>query len=165
MIRNLIRNKTILAVASIIIGVILIVRGRAVVDTTIRVFGYVLLAAAGVYLWTYFGGNNRTEVQLGYAGLSALGGLVLVFFAPAIRNILPTLIGIALILNGIANLTSARFETGFPKLSKAWSIVTIVLGGLAVLHPGAIANVLTVFAGAALVLNGLADLDLIRRFW
>ena len=46
MIRNLIRNKTILAVASIIIGVILIVRGRAVVDTTIRVFGYVLLAVA-----------------------------------------------------------------------------------------------------------------------
>ena len=43
--------------------------------------------------------------------------------------------------------------------------MTIVLGGLAVLHPGAIANVLTVFAGAALVLNGLADLDLIRRFW
>ncbi|MBR0387707.1 MAG: DUF308 domain-containing protein, partial [Clostridia bacterium] len=43
--------------------------------------------------------------------------------------------------------------------------LTIVLGALILFHPGAIVNAVVMLAGIALILNGLSELDMIRRIW
>ena len=43
--------------------------------------------------------------------------------------------------------------------------VTVLLGLLVVFHPGAIAGFVVMLAGIAFVVNGLADLNVIRKFW
>ncbi len=165
MIRNIIRNKHILAVLSIIMGIYMCIAGRSVLYTIVRVAGYGLVGAAVVYAAMYFfGRNGREQVQLGYAVVSGIAGLLIVRLAPAIVNIFPILAGIGLILAGAGNLAQAS-GNGMPLVTKAGPIVTLILGILILLHPGSIVNMVVTLAGIALILNGLSELDMIRRVW
>lgn len=162
---KLLRNKTILAVVSIIFGIYMIIARRGVLDTIVRTAGYVLLGIAAAYVIMYFFGPRRDQVQLGYAGAAALGGLLVIWMAPAIINLFPRIAGIFLVLAGVSNLTEASRGESFPAYSKVVPILTIVLGVLIFFHPGSIINAVVVLAGAALIIHGLAELDLIRRIW
>ena len=53
------KNKTIMSIAGIVIGVILMIWRGTVVEQMIRVVGYVLLAAAAVYLVMYYQGKKQ----------------------------------------------------------------------------------------------------------
>ena len=165
MIRNLVRNKTVFAILSIVMGIYMCVAGRSVLYSIVRVAGYGLLGAAIIYLVMYFmGQGGRDQVQLGYAAVSGIAGLLIVRMAPAIVNIFPMLAGIGLILAGAGNLAQAA-GNGMPLVSRAVPIVTIVLGVLILLHPGSIVNLVVTLAGVALIINGLSELDMIRRVW
>ena len=52
-----------------------------------------------------------------------------------------------------------------PLVSKAGPIVTLVLGVLIFTHPGSVMNMVVTLSGVALILNGLSELDMIRRVW
>ena len=129
------------------------------------VAGYVMLATAVGYALIYFFGPRRDQVQLGYAGLATAAGLLIVWMAPAIVNLFPMLAGLGLIVVGLTNLMHAAREEGMPAASKVGPILTIVLGALILFHPGAIVNAVVMLAGIALILNGLSELDMIRRIW
>ena len=164
MMQQLIRNKTVMAAVSILTGIyLMIVRGR-VTTQLFRIIGYALLLTAAVYLVLYFVRGDRDQVKLGYAGIAAVAGLLVQWLAPMILHLFPVLLGLALIIAGIGNLTGARSQ-GFPKSSWIGPALTIVLGALILFHPGSVINTIVFLAGAALVLNGLSELDLIRRIW
>ena len=163
MLQNLTRNKTLFAVGSIAMGLYMCIAGRSVLYNIVRVGGYVLLATAVGYALMYFFGSARDQVQLWYAGVAAIAGLLIVRLAPGIVNLFPVLAGIGLILAGVGNLTHAATENGLPQTAKVGPILTIVLGGLILFHPGAIINAVVILAGIALILNGVSELDLIRR--
>ena len=158
------RNKTAVAIASIIAGIYLMIARRDATTVLIRVIGFALLGVAAVYLVLYFVGKNRDQVQLVYAGGAAVLGLLTRWLAPAILNIFPILLGAAIIVAGISNLTAAR-DPVYPRTSVIGPILTIVLGAVVVFHPGAVMSWIIFLGGAALVLNGLTELDLIRRIW
>ena len=165
MIQKLTRNKTILAIASIVIGIFMMIRRGAVVADLLRIVGYLLLAAGAAYLVFYFIGKNREGVRLGYAGAAAIAGLVLILRPNSVLNIFPILAGAILVINGISNLIQASQGEGAPSYSRAVAIVIIIIGALLIFRPFRIWDALVFIMGAALVLNGLADLDIIRRFW
>ena len=165
MIRNIIRNKTILAIASIVFGIFLMIARRSAVDLMIRVMGYGLLATAVAYCIAYFTSQTRDEVQLGYAVLALIGGLLVIWLAPAIVSIAPILAGILLIINGASDLFHAASGDSVPRRSAFASALIILLGLLILIRPGFISSAIVVVIGAAFVLNGLVDLDIIRRFW
>jgi hypothetical protein len=50
MIQKLTRNKTILAIASIVIGVFMMIRRGSMVADLLKIVGYLLLAAGAAYL-------------------------------------------------------------------------------------------------------------------
>ena len=165
MIQRLTRNKTILAIASIVIGVFMMIRRGAMVADMLKIVGYLLIAAGAAYLIYYFVGKNREGVRLGYAAAAAVAGLVLILKPHSVLNIFPIIAGAALVLNGIGNLIQASSGDTAPSYSRIVAIVIIIIGALLIFRPFRIWDALVFIMGAALVLNGLADLDIIRRFW
>ena len=165
MIQKLTRNKTILAIASIVIGVFMMIRRGSMVADLLKIVGYLLLAAGAAYLIFYFIGKNREGVRLGYAAAAAIAGLVLILRPYSVLNIFPILAGAVLVINGISNLIQASQGEGAPSYSRIVAIVIIIIGALLIFRPFRIWDALVFIMGAALVLNGLADLDIIRRFW
>ena len=165
MIQKLTRNKTILAIASIVIGVFMMIRRGSMVADLLKIVGYLLLAAGAAYLIFYFIGKNREGVRLGYAAVAAIAGLVLILRPYSVLNIFPILAGAMLVINGISNLIQASQGEGAPSYSRIVAIVIIIIGALLIFRPFRIWDALVFIMGAALVLNGLADLDIIRRFW
>jgi len=164
MIRQLMRNKTVMAAVSIVTGIyLMIVRGN-VTNQLFRIIGFALLLAAAVYLVLYFTRGRQDQVKLGYAGIAAVAGLLVLWLAPMILHLFPVLAGIVLILAGISNLTGARSQE-LPKQSWIGPALTIALGAVIMFHPGGVISIIVFLAGAALVLNGLSELDLIRRVW
>ena len=153
MIRNLIRNKAVFAVLSIAMGVFMCIAGRGFLDGIVRVAGYALLGAAAAYLVMYFFGN------------SGILGLVIVGTAPAIVKLFPRLAGIGLVLVGAVNLLQASQEGAVSGTSKVGAALTIALGALIFLKAGFIMNMVVVAAGVGLILNGLSELDMIRKIW
>ena len=141
------KNKAILAAASILLGIYMIIARRQALVNVVRIGGYALFAIAIVYVLAYFFGPSRDR------GLASV-----------IVNIFPIIAGILLIIAGVSNLIQSGSDV-YPSYSKIGPVLTIVLGALIVFHPGSIMNLVVLLAGIALVLNGLSELDLIRRLW
>ena len=165
MIQKLIRNKTLFAVVSIAMGIYMCFAGRGVLYNIVRIAGYVMLATSVGYVLMYFINSRQDQVQLGYAGLAAAAGLLIVWLAPMIVNLFPVLAGLGLIIVGLSNLLHAAGGEGLPAASRVGPILTMVIGALILFHPGAIVNAVVMLAGIALILNGLSELDMIRRVW
>ena len=158
MLEKLIRNKTIYAIASIIIGIVLIIKRGQMADDVVRIIG-------AVYVASYFVTGDRDQVQIGYGILAAVGGLLMVILSRQIVNLIPIVFGALLIINGITNLNGVNQETGVPAYSKGTAIAVIVLGVLVIVFGRPLINATVLVMGICLVLNGLAELDVIRRFW
>ncbi len=165
MIQKLIKNKTIYAVASIVIGIFMIIRRGAAAKDVLHVIGWLLIGTAAVYLVSYFMGKDRDNVQLGYAAGAGIGGLLLVLLAGSIVHLAPILAGALLIVCGITNLTGVNTESDIPKYSRGTAIAIIVLGALVIVFGKALISLAVLLIGICLILNGLAELDIIRRFW
>ena len=165
MLEKLIRNKTIYAIASIIIGIVLIIKRGQMADDVVRIIGWLLLGTGAVYVASYFVIGDRDQVQIGYGILAAVGGLLMVILSRQIVNLIPIVFGALLIINGITNLNGVNQETGVPAYSKGTAIAVIVLGVLVIVFGRPLINATVLVMGICLVLNGLAELDVIRRFW
>ena len=85
--------------------------------------------------------------------------------APAIVKLFPRLAGIGLVLVGAVNLLQASQEGAVSGTSKVGAALTIALGALIFLKAGFIMNMVVVAAGVGLILNGLSELDMIRKIW
>ena len=165
MLDKIVRNKTIYAAASIVIGIVMIFKGGRVAGDLIRIVGWLMIGMGAAYAASYFFGEDRDEVQLGYAILAAAGGLALVLLANTIVSLFPIIAGILLIINGVINMTKINGETDATASSKGTAIAVIVLGVLVIIFGKALINAAAVIMGICLVLNGLAELNVIHRFW
>ena len=104
MIEKYLRNKTIMSIAGIVIGLVLMIwRGR-VIEQMIHVVGYILLAAAAIYLLMYFRSSRQNEAQLGYAIAAAAAGILLILLSRFLLSAFPRIIGIVMIVTAAATL-------------------------------------------------------------
>ena len=158
MIEKYLKNKMIMSAASIVIGLILMIWRGTFVEQMIRVVGYVLLAAAAVYLVMYFKGDRQNEAQLGYAILAAGAGLLIILLSSLLLHMFPVIAGVMMILTAGATLIKTYNDSNIPLYSKLLSALVIVIGILIVLQPGKIANAIVLCVGAALVVNGISGL-------
>ncbi len=163
MLEKYLKNKTIMSIAGIVIGVILMIWRGTVVEQMIRVVGYVLLAAAAVYLVMYYQGKKQNEVQLWYAAISGGAGLLLVLLSGVLLRFFPVMAGILLIINGSVSISQTYNNHEVPLYSKLLSVLLIALGILILIHPGAIANAIVFCIGAASAINGVCGLLDLRR--
>lgn len=158
------KNKTIMSVAGIVIGLILMIWRGQFVEQMIRVSGYVLLVAAAVYLVMYFRDNRQNEAQMGYAVMAAGAGLLMILLSRTLLRIFPVIAGVVMIVSSAATLMRTYRDSNVPLYAKLLSALVILIGILIVLHPGRIADTIVFCVGAAFVVNGISGLITSRQF-
>ncbi len=162
MFQRVMQNKAIAAVLNIAFGIFLVIARRHALDDLIRIAGYVSIGAGIVYVVYYFTAQSRDQIQLGYAATLAIAGLLLLWLAPAIRNILPILAGILLILVGAGNMAGSS-NTDAPAYIRFFPVLIIILGVVILFRPGATMDVVILILGIAMILNGINELHLISK--
>lgn len=164
MMEKYLKNKTIMSVAGIVIGLILMIWRGQFVEQMIRVSGYVLLVAAAVYLVMYFRDNRQNEAQMGYAVMAAGAGLLMILLSRTLLRIFPVIAGVVMIVSSAATLMRTYRDSNVPLYAKLLSALVILIGILIVLHPGRIADTIVFCVGAAFVVNGISGLITSRQF-
>lgn len=161
--QQLVRNKVITAAVSIVFGIILIVGQGSAVAQLVRILGFLLLTGAAVGLITYFVGkeNRRDPTTLTLSILGILASLVFIYSPWWLVDIFPVVMGVVLIINSVANISGlvsapAKAKT-FPA-AMVLSILTLVLGFVAVFHPSSMANAIILYIGIVYLCNGISDL-------
>lgn len=166
--RELAKSKTIPALLSIALGIIMIIARRAALDLLVRIIGGIVLTGGLAFLAVSLVRPDIVENaknNMIMAALMILAGLILILGAESIVDFFPTLMGILLILNGLSHLAAAGADRENRMFDLLIGIVTMILGVLIVMQPGAIANMVMVFIGASFVANGLFDLFMVRRMY
>ena len=164
MMEKYLKNKTVMSAAGIVFGLILMIWRGQFVEQMIRVAGYVLLAAAAVYLVMYFKDNRQNEAQMGYAVVAAGAGLLLILLNRTLLRAFPVIAGVVMIVSAAATLLRTYRDSNVPLYSKLLSALVIVIGILIVIHPGRIADTLVFCVGLAFVVNGISGLVASRQF-
>ena len=164
MMEKYLKNKTVMSAAGIVFGLILMIWRGQFVEQMIRVAGYVLLAAAAVYLVLYFKDNRLNEAQMGYAVAAAGAGLLLILLNRTLLRAFPVIAGVVMIVSAAATLLRTYRDSNVPLYSKLLSALVIVIGILIVIHPGRIADALVFCVGLAFVVNGISGLVASRQF-
>lgn len=164
-IQKTIKNKTIMAVLSIILGVYLILRRAAAVTDIIHVIGILILIAGIINLITWFANKeDRNSASLAMAVLCAIVGLIFMAAPRWLVGIFPVVVGLVLIVNSVSNITGlARSDSigAAHSTSLLMAVLSLILGIVLLFHPAAIANIIIAVAGVTFLINGISDLMLV----
>ena len=166
--RELLRNKTINALVSIALGIIIIIARRAALDLLVKIIGGLVLTGGVAYLAINLIRPDTTptlKTDLIIGALAMAAGIILITCAEGVVDFFPTLMGIFLILNGLSHLAVAGADRENRIVSALMGIIIIVLGALIVMRPGIIADAIMIFIGTAFLVNGLFDLLLVKRVY
>jgi len=158
MLEKYVKNKMIMSIAGIVIGLILMIWRGDFVESMIRVIGYVLLAAAAVYLILYFKNKQSDQTMLGYAAFAAGAGLLLVLLCKTIYKAFPVIAGILMIISGAITLLQVIKDKDVPLLNKILPALVVAFGILILTRPGKIADAIVFCVGAVFVINGISGL-------
>ena len=151
-------NKLAVAILSIALGVIFIVLRSGVISVGIMVLGIVLLIAAAFFFITFFTSKAQPKPKQNiiFGIISAIIGILLLVNPPFIGAFAFIVIGIILIIVGVLDLFEAFKSSGAGKgLSIVVAILLIVLGVIMFFNPIGFMDLITVFIGIALLVNGV----------
>ncbi len=166
--REMLKNKTINALVSVALGIVIIIARRAALDLLVKIIGGLILTGGIAYLAINLIRPDTTatlKTDLIIAGLAILAGIILITCAEGIVDFFPTLMGVFLILNGLSHLAAAGVDKENRIIAVIMGVVIIALGVLIVMRPGIIANAIMIFIGASFLVNGLFDLFLVKRVY
>ncbi len=166
--RKLLDSKIVMAVVSIVFGTVLIAERGAAVAFIVKLFGWVMVAAAVVQVIRYaVKRESREPGILASAVVCLIIGFIFVASPRVIVDLFPVLMGLVLIVSSAANiagLLGSVFRNSFWTASLIFAIFSLVLGVVVLLHPSAVADLLLVIAGFTFVVNGFTDLMMLSAF-
>ncbi len=161
--QRMLRNKMVPAILSIVLGIAVIITRRGALTVMVQVMGWIILVGAVAFILAYFFGPHRDIVAVVSGLVFGLIGVLIIMEADNVVELLPTLTGIVLILNGLSNIAQAALNGESKVLSVILGILIVVLGVLILARPGAIAEAIYLYIGISFVVNGLFDLLLLYR--
>jgi uncharacterized membrane protein HdeD (DUF308 family) len=160
------KNNTymVISLVSLVLGLFLVIKPEVSSSIISYVMGAGFIFYGVVHIITYVlvKDDNLFQFDLAKGIITTAIGLYFIFKPTFIVSILPFVLGMGILVNGICNLQSA---CNFYRTSrKHWltvfipSIVTILLGVLIVVNPFKWAKVLLVVIGCVLIWNAILDL-------
>ena len=104
------RNNTLLSILMVVLGLALFIWPGKSLTLLARILGVGLLLGAGVSAFSWY--RDRDKPGAGYATLAVaivclLVGIIVLAAPRGVISLLPKLIGVAVIINGILNLAQA----------------------------------------------------------
>ena len=161
-------SSIIVALLSIVLGVVLIMYPANAANIFVLVCGYALIALGVYYAVVYFARKSKvamlqTELLLGIILL--LIGIWMVSKPSSVIALLQYVVGALIVIHGIIDLQAAINikRAGFEKwgMGLILSLVTMALDVLIILDPFSATNVLMIVIGIVLIFDGLSDMYLI----
>ena len=143
-----------------ILGILLIVWPGATLTIVCRLAAIALLlvAAAGIYTWFKDKSKKPSDLaRLIGSAAAAVIGLWILFNTASFEKLIPTLLGIVMIIYGAIELYKA-FKGGKNPVSMGLSAVAIIFGLIIAMNPFATIKATVVCAGVALVYSAVTGI-------
>ena len=165
------QNNILLSILLLLLGLLLFIWPGKTLEIVATILGIGLLVAALVSGISWYRSKDKADSSYATLALAlvllAVGIIVLV--APeGIVRLLPTLVGIVMIINGILNLAQAM---DLRKLNPAhWvptlvmALLTIAAGLFLVIHSFAVVNAAVMVIGAIFIYDGASNLFIETRY-
>lgn len=153
-----------LSILMILIGLILVIWPGHVMETAMTILGVALVIGGGLLIFSWYRGRPRSSsvVTLAEGIVMALMGLAVLLAPRFLINLIPTIVGILVLLNGILNLAQAldqRRETYNRWTSSlVLAILTILLGLIILFNPFSTMEMLVIAIGVVIIYNGISNL-------
>ena len=164
------RNNTLLSIVMLLLGLALFIWPGKSLEVAASILGVALLVGAVVSFVSWY--RDRHVVGAGYANLAIallclLAGLGMLIAPKGVVTLLPKLIGLAVVLNGILNLAQAleMKRRGIKWLtSLAMAALTIVGGLFLLFHAFNAMKVAVMVIGGIFIYNGASNLFIESRY-
>lgn len=166
--RKLQSSPAILSIVLIVLGLILAIWPRATLNIAVTVLAIgLLIGGVSSFLAWQRNKQSTTPVDGVIGAAAAIGGLVLLIWPSLIINIIPTVLALAILFNGLVNLFKALDlkKVGHPSWpsSLVMAVITIVAAIFVFANPAFIANNIVRVVGLVLIYNGLTSLFIATR--
>jgi len=153
------------AILLAVLGAVMIVFPTAVMDFICYAIAAVLIILGIVELVTYASKDIKSAV---YGHNLALGimlivcGVMFVIKASVIQNLVPMIMGLIIVANGIFKLQHAinlmRFKSSSSTFVLIISLVCIAIGGILLFVPSEVNKLVTIVIGIGFLASGLTDI-------
>lgn len=153
-------SEIVISIATLIIGVCLLVWAEQVTNLASQVFGCVMILYGIFTAISYFRSEDRKVVDIIYAILLIVVGLILAFKPEIVTETISFVIGIYVVL---ASITSIRLalenkDSDNYKLALGLSIAGIIIGVLCIVGKLLIPNIALQFIGLMLVIYSVINI-------
>lgn len=154
--QGIIKNKLLSGIVLLALGILLVIAPAQTLETYVRILGAIFLVGAALHIAGHFLAKKEDRAPLSLV-LGVAAGLIGIFFVAApgvVTGILPVIFGIVLILNSLLDLViGVRLPSG-KAVAVVLALIGIAAGVLILLHPNAIAHIITRIIGAGLIYEG-----------
>lgn len=154
----------IVSAAAIIFGLALLIRPAQTTGFILNFIGGVLMFIGAFRIARYFLKSRDTamyNMDLGLGSTLAVIGLLIYVFKGFLLSIVPTIIGVILLVSGLIKLQTAidfkRMYVHRWQLQMATSIISILMGAVILFNPFCTALLMTRIIGAAILVEALQD--------
>ena len=164
------KSKIIAGIASAVLGLVLLFWPGITMEIICQIVGAFLCITGVLTAAVYFSQPKENPFRAAslVAGIPlALVGLF-IFLRPAfLIEFIPIVVGVIVLLDGIANLMEALsvMKQGYSKwwVSLIFAVITIILGLVLITKPFGIASFIMRMLGAVTLYNGLSDIYIASR--
>jgi uncharacterized membrane protein HdeD (DUF308 family) len=161
-IKNIGRESIFISCLLIVISLFMILKPVTVLSVIIIMFGYILVADGLIHFVSYFSIRDEYRYfsyELAQAILDVILGFIVVCNVSSIEQVLPFVLGIWIILDGILKLQIAFNIRGIRDTKwgtmLAFSIISIVLGAAIMINPGSSMDIIIKLSGVVLLITQL----------
>lgn len=161
-IKNIGRESIFISCLLIVISLFMILKPVTVLSVIIIMFGYILVADGLIHFVSYFSIRDEYRYfsyELAQAILDVILGFIVVCNVSSIEQVLPFVLGIWIILDGILKLQIAFNIRGIHDTKwgtmLAFSIISIVLGAAIMINPGSSMDIIIKLSGVVLLITQL----------
>lgn len=165
------KNNKLLSILMVVLGLVLLLWPGKTLTLAARILGIALLIGAVISFVSWYRDRhklNANTATLAIAIACLIAGIIVLAAPKGIVKLLPKLIGLAVLLNGILNLAQAldQRRSGYDKWvsSLVMAILTIVAGAFIFFHAFGVMEAAVMVIGGILIYNGASNLWIESRY-
>lgn len=153
-----------ISILMIVIGLVLMVWPGHVMTSVLTILGIALLAGGGISIlsWRKNGNERVGALRLAEAIVMVAVGLAILIKPKFFISIIPTVIGVVVVFNGILNLAQALElkRGGYENWTSTMilAVVTLALGLVVLFNPFSTMELFVIAIGAVILYNGASNL-------
>ncbi len=166
------QNNTLMSIVMVLLGLLLFIWPGKTLELAAKILGVALLVGAAVSGYSWFRDRNKSGGSdygtLALAIICLVAGIIVLVAPKGVVTLLPKLIGLAIIVNGVLNIAQALELKNAGNASWVSSIVmaalTILLGLFLLFFAFGVMKTAIMIIGGILVYNGASNLWIESRY-